>query len=141
MRALRFTLALVFLGVVVYLGFDYATDSKLTLLGFGQDDESPEGSASFLGVALSAGTMFVGLMFGALYERLLGKSGAISISRELVLLFQSASFIRALLVAPVVFAGVYAVSQTQPDLIVAMIFAFQNGFFCEAIFREKHEAA
>jgi hypothetical protein len=47
--------------------------------------------------------------------------------------------IRALLVAPIIFVGVYKATNTNPDKVLAALLAFQNGFFCDSILRKKDE--
>ena len=140
MLIMRLILGVAFLTTVVYIGFDYAVDANLSFLGFGEDAGSADKQISPLEVLLSAAAMFAGLVFGTLYERLTGTQDQVSIRHEVARVFQSAPLFRALLVSPLVFAGVYALSQSQPDLVVALIFAFQNGFFCEALFRERYAA-
>jgi hypothetical protein len=137
MNFLKLAFGLTFFAAVIYLGFDYAGNSTLPFLSFDKTDNT-KNPTSLLEVFLSGGAMLAGLIFGTLYERLNKIAGQISIWGELKLLFTTAPFFRALLVSPLVFAGVYAISQKQPDLVVALILAFENGFFCEALFREKY---
>jgi hypothetical protein len=47
---------------------------------------------------------------------------------------------RSLLTAPLIFAGVYAASRTQPDWVVGFFFAFQSGFFSDAIMQGKSKS-
>jgi uncharacterized membrane protein len=87
---------------------------------------------------ISALLMLCGVLFGALYAELQRDD-----QRPLTAVaqaFQKPSLYRALLVAPIVFAGVYAFAQSNSDGIIVAIFAFQNGFFCESIFRKSAAA-
>ena len=61
--------------------------------------------------------------------------------RELAQVLYSARFVRALLAAPIVFVAVYVAAKSQPDPVISLIFAFQNGFFCDAIMKPKERAA
>jgi hypothetical protein len=83
---------------------------------------------------LSAALMLAGVVFGALYAELQhdDEPPATAIRRA----FQRPGLYRAFLVAPIVFAGVYAFARSNSDGIIVAIFAFQNGFFCESIFRK-----
>lgn len=84
---------------------------------------------------LSAALMLFGILFGAFYAELqtVDEKPLEAMARA----FQKPGLYRALLVAPIVFAGVYAFARTNSDGIIVAIFAFQNGFFCESIFRKS----
>jgi len=45
----------------------------------------------------------------------------------------SRSFLKSILVSPIVFAAVYAVAKDQPDPVVGHLLAFENGFFWNAV--------
>jgi len=83
---------------------------------------------------LSAVLMLAGVVFGALYAELQhdDEQPLTAMKRA----FQKPGLYRAFLVAPIVFAGVYAFARSNSDGIIVAIFAFQNGFFCESIFRK-----
>ncbi len=49
----------------------------------------------------------------------------------------SATFVRPLVISPIVFSGVYVVIREKPDVVVACLFAFENGFFCESVFNKN----
>jgi hypothetical protein len=84
---------------------------------------------------IMAALMLCGVTFGAIYTELQeeGASAILAFKRALA----RPALYRALLVAPIVFAGVYAFARTTSDPIIVGIFAFQNGFFCEAVFRKS----
>lgn len=84
---------------------------------------------------ISAILMLIGVIFGALYAEL--QSEASSPLDAMHDAFRKPSLFRALLVAPIVFSGVYAFARSNSDGIIVAIFAFQNGFFCESIFRKS----
>jgi hypothetical protein len=83
--------------------------------------------------------MLLGITFGSVYESLNTRRGKVSFKDELSASLTSAHFFKSLLASRVVFAGVYVASGSQPDLVVALLFAFQNGFFCDAILRDSRE--
>jgi hypothetical protein len=47
--------------------------------------------------------------------------------------FAKASLWKSVLASPILFSVVYINCQTQPDLILAGFFAFQNGFLCNVV--------
>lgn len=139
MSTFRLVVGITIMTALVYLGFHWAQNGSIPFLGFGENAQAGTGNPPRIAdVALSALAMLIGLLFGALYQQLSSKNEPIQIGGELKAVITGAAFFRSLLVAPLVFGGVYAISSTQPDLVVALIFAFQNGFFCEAIFRQRH---
>jgi hypothetical protein len=81
--------------------------------------------------------MFVGILFGAVYERLRRIKQMKSFVSESFAVFSEPGLYRALLASPILFSGVYTATLQTIDPVVALIFAFQNGFFCEAVLR-KH---
>jgi hypothetical protein len=57
---------------------------------------------------------------------------------ELLAVLGEKAFWSAVLVSPFAFGSVYMFLSTRPADVVAFLFAFENGFFCEGIFREIH---
>ena len=51
--------------------------------------------------------------------------------------FKSGSFVRAIVVSPIVFLGAYVLIKDQPDLILSHLIAFENGFFWQAVLIKK----
>ncbi|MDS4025789.1 MAG: hypothetical protein RKO25_02170 [Candidatus Contendobacter sp.] len=78
--------------------------------------------------------MLIGIVFGCLFRQIKNKTGNISIFTELKIMWGSPSFWSAILVAPLVFGGVFFVGDENPANKTALFLAFQNGFFCESIF-------
>ncbi len=113
------------------LNFDQATSQGGNVASF---------SAPYVEVGLCGVAMMLGILFGTVHERLKDSMASINLVAEFGAALRSAPFLRAMLVSPLVFVGVYMVVRTQPDLVIAVVFAFQNGFFCEAVFRKKAEA-
>ena len=99
--------------------------------------ESPSQSLPLGRVLLSVLAMVIGMLFGALYEQIGSQKDSISFRNEILTVLKSSRLFRSLLAAPILFVGVYTAAQSQPDLVVSLIFAFQNGFFCDAIMKKK----
>ena len=55
--------------------------------------------------------------------------------------FQSVSFLRAILISPIVFYSVYGITSNQPDNIVSILLAFQNGYFWQSIVAKRIPAS
>ncbi len=81
--------------------------------------------------------MLLGLVFGSIYDKIKDRERRISYLREIKAAISSPSFFRALLASPIVYSAVYIAAKSQPDAIIALVFAFENGFLCEAILRER----
>ena len=94
-----------------------------------------ENSAIFIGT-ISAIVMFFGIIFGSLYQRISKKKKKISIKKELSETFASPHFWSTLCVAPLVFFSTYALTSDDPMQLSSLTLSFQNGFFCQAIFKE-----
>lgn len=133
MRRLSNVVAAIFL-VVVTIGIFFWVRS-LAGGAFGFDERQP---LDWTMPLLSAALMLFGVLFGALYAELQheDQKPLEAMGRA----FQKPGLYRALLVAPIVFAGVYAFARSNSDGIIVAIFAFQNGFFCESIFRKTTSA-
>ena len=86
----------------------------------------------------SAALMLCGILFGSIYAEL--QNDDAPPNQAMKRAFAKPGLYRALLVAPIVFAGVYAFARSHNDGIIVAIFAFQNGFFCESIFRKSTTA-
>jgi len=83
---------------------------------------------TILDVGLSGFAILFGILFGSLYNRLRQFEGHLNLGRELIETFQSSRFITSLLIAPLIFGGVYVAAKTQPDRVVAFLFAFSKRF-------------
>lgn len=89
-----------------------------------------------LGQALLAiGALLFGIAFGGMHKRLRGRpDDVVNVWAEFRALLRSGEFACSVLVAPIVFCGVYIAIKQQPDQVIAFLFAFQNGFFWDQIF-------
>lgn len=130
MRAIANVAAAAFLIVVTIAIFFWAR--SLAGGAFNFDERQP---LDWTMPILSAALMLAGVLFGALYAEL--QHDDEKPLKAMRRAFQKPGLYRALLVAPIVFAGVYAFARSNSDGIIVAIFAFQNGFFCESIFRKS----
>lgn len=106
---------------------------------FGPDADPGNVSLPVWRLALSAFLMVAGILFGTIYNALKDENEDVDITTELARTFRRAAFWRALLVAPIVFIGVYLAARSQPDVTVASLLAFQNGFFCHELMKKRRE--
>jgi hypothetical protein len=135
------TLLVILFACFVQLAFyDYSLNQKISMVGFEptQDQKSTHREIPYARAAGSLGAMLFGILFGSVYDRIREAKGEISII-ELGAAFASAHLYKAVLVSPLVYVGVYITSGSQPDVVIASLFAFQNGFFCHSIFLNKKE--
>ena len=88
-------------------------------------------------IITNAAAMLVGITFGSVHESLKAVRGEVGILEVSKRALNSAAFFKSVLASPIVFGGVYLAAQKQPDQVIALIFAFQNGFFCNAILQRK----
>lgn len=98
----------------------------------------PFGISSYLWPIVLFLTMIVGMLFNQYYEILKKRRAEGVETINIKGLFRDGlsgvSFWMAIFVAPIVFYSSYAVISTIPDNKVALFYAFQNGFFWQAIF-------
>lgn len=120
------------LGIVILVGV-----SGLTFYQALQTELAFEGEVAFsiLSALLTALCMFVGIVFGGLFRRLEGRKSLINPLKEILLVFRTPSFLSALCVSPFVYFAVYVLVRESPGDPASYLLAFQNGFFCEAIFK------
>ena len=128
-------ISIVVAGLILTVFFDYSLNHKISFLGFAPQTATGASAPVPYGKAIgSLAAMLVGIIFGSIYEGVRGLEGKVNIGSEIMKVISSAHFYKALLVAPLVFAGIYTAAKAQPDEFVATLFAFQNGFFCHSIF-------
>lgn len=66
-------------------------------------------------------------------DRLPDELDEINYKAFLVGIIRSKSFVRAILVTPIVFLGIYLLVKDQPDLLLSHLIAFKNGFFWQVV--------
>lgn len=130
-------LGLLVLFVVPALVVGWVNGAPTSFLFF--DQETAEAANVGLSPYFMSVAMLIGVVFGAFYEalRLKPDDPALQTLKQAV---KGAYLYRALLASPILFGGVYAVAATNPDSVVAIVFSFQNGFFCETILRQRVDA-
>jgi hypothetical protein len=125
----KFVAVLVFVIGVVATFYQAAPSDQLSFFG-----------NSFPAAAFAATTILLiaGIVFGCLFRQISGRaaSSRINIVKEVQDVFASPSFWTALCVSPFVLFGVYAVVSAAPGDPASFLLAFQNGFFCESVFRQ-----
>lgn len=130
-------LACVMAALLILLGFlFYSATGHLHVVNFDPTATEPPAPLPYKRAILILLFMAGGIVFSSLYEQLQRVTGSINIVVELKTALNSAHFWKAVLVSPIVFAGVYLASKSEPDYVVGSLLAFQNGFFCDAIFRQ-----
>jgi hypothetical protein len=83
--------------------------------------------------------MLVGIVAGAANAALKGLN-KVEFRTLVSDLFGRPSLWRSILAAPIVFSAVYAAGGANAsDAVISALFAFQNGFFCEAILQEREK--
>ena len=80
--------------------------------------------------------MLFGILCGYLHSRLAHRK-RVNLLLEVKRAIRAGAFTRSLLVSPIVFGAVYALTKNQPDMLVGTLVAFENGFFCDVIFRRR----
>lgn len=66
-----------------------------------------------------------------------GPPPRVNIKRAFAFAINSPSFLRSIIVSPIIFGAVYAASRSETDSVVVYLLAFQNGFFWDAIFQSR----
>lgn len=123
----RFALVVGFVAIIV--GTFYRSGTATQLNWWGAESPVPWG-------VLAAFTMLCGLFFGALFRQLRTQNGPVNIFSQCRAVFSSSSFWTALCVSPLVFYSVFAATGDNPGNVSSYVLAFQNGFFCEAVFKQ-----
>jgi hypothetical protein len=130
MKSLEPVIAICFMTLVTGAAFIWTMDRSL-LAGPAQQ--------STLEHAVRIATLVIAMLAGVfssfLFERLKPKgSDPINIRAELRVVLHSGQFIAAVIVAPLVFNGIYVSVSQNPQGLTDYILAYQNGFFWQAIF-------
>ncbi len=128
MRFIVTLLALLVSVILLVLFYNWTFNDRLTLIGFDKQPSDQTVRPIVVDVALSGFSLLMGILFGTVYERI-SKRQRLSLRTEFVKAIGSAHFAISLIIAPLIFAGVYSAARAQPDIVVASMFAFQNGFF------------
>jgi len=138
-RVLRTTAGILVGGAMLSAFYQYVFTGSVNPQNFDPTNTSAVPVPTFRLIG-SAVAMLIGILFGGISSRLGKKSGAVSVRREFVEALVSPQMFKSLLAAPAIYSGVYLAAGSQPDVVLSMIFAFQNGFFCDSVMRleRKH---
>jgi hypothetical protein len=82
--------------------------------------------------------MVLGIISGSIFDQIKRRSGPVKIISEARIALTKAHFYRAMLASPILFFAICTVSGQETNLLVSLMFAFQNGFFCDTILRGFH---
>lgn len=82
--------------------------------------------------------MLFGILCGYLHSHLTSRK-RVNVWREIKRAVNAGALTRSLLVSPIVFGAVYALTKEQPDMLIGTLCAFENGFFCDVIFRRRED--
>ncbi len=110
----------------------FSLDSAWNFVGLNFDgsDGNLEGSNGLRMIWIFV-CMLIGIAFGQGYR-------VVSVDRKLSLKnLLNADLWRSLLSSPIVFGAVYLGVRGQPDVVVASILAFENGFICNVIAEKR----
>jgi hypothetical protein len=120
--------ALAFSLAVLYLTFEwFGIGSQLNFSGPGD---------MILATTIALFVMLAGVLSGALYRRISGRSDPISIGSELVALCRAPDFWSSLCISPLVFMATFALTKDDPLQISNLVLIYQNGFFCDLVFKK-----
>lgn len=95
-------------------------------------------SLPWLRVATIAAAMLAGVFANAVWAaipRVSGDNDRVNVGVLLDHAVNSGAFLRAVIVSPIVLLAVYAVVKREPDVFVAHLLAFQNGYFWDSVLR------
>ncbi len=118
-------------------------------LFFGEPTSRPASEELRISEVLRPVMMFVFMLLGVLGGRLhralreSSASGPITKDFKQVVseVFKSSELYAPLIASPLVYAVVYAVTRDQPDLVIASLLAFENGFFCDTVLARRSQSA
>jgi hypothetical protein len=80
--------------------------------------------------------LLLGIIFGSIFRNISQmENKEVDIIHEARRVFKEASFWTSVCVSPFVFFAVYAVIRSSPSDPASYLLAFQNGFFCESVFK------
>jgi hypothetical protein len=130
MKSLKPIIAICFMIFVTAAAFVRTTDRSL-LAGPAQQS-TLEHAARIAALVIA---MLAGVFSSFLFERLRPKgSDPTKIGAEFGAVLHSGQFIAAVIVAPLVFNGIYVSVSQNPQGLTDYMLAYQNGFFWQAVF-------
>jgi hypothetical protein len=124
----RLAAVLVFVAMVTATFYQAAPSDQLSFFG----NHFP-----IVAFVLTSILLIAGIVFGCLFRQISkAATPSINIVQEVRAVFSSPSFWTALCVSPFVLFSVYAVVSAAPGDPASYLLSFQNGFFCESVFRQ-----
>jgi hypothetical protein len=88
-------------------------------------------------ITLLSAAMIAGIFFGHLHSAFSRTTGPVTVD-VLFSTLRGGAFWAALMASPLVFVTVYSVAASgELDPVIAAVFAFENGFFCERILERR----
>jgi len=86
--------------------------------------------------------MLLGILSSFVAQRIQARAPneSINIGSEVKSILSSSAFIGALIVAPIVFNGMYVTLSQNPQGVTDFVLAYQNGFFWQSIFARMQGA-
>jgi hypothetical protein len=139
LRLVGIIFAVVLACVIVTFLYDFEINQATPFARFDPASAAHDKSIPTARMALSVAMMILGILAGAFNSTIAGKSEVLHLRQEVVSTFRSARFIKSMIAAPIVFSAVYLATKDQPDWVLASIFAFQNGFFCDSVLRSREQ--
>ncbi len=127
---IRFLTAFLTMLIIVIAFYGNSSSNNLGFL--------PSASEETLKICLSVVAMVMGIVFGSLHRQWSDQKGPVSRS-SIVSALRSPDLWRSMLLSPIVFSGVYISAKEQPDYVLAFVFAFHTGFFCDKILESCRE--
>lgn len=128
---LRYSLiicSIIFSLAVTYITFDwFGVGPQLNFTGPGD---------MIIATIVAVATMLAGVFSGALYRRISAKNDSISIRAEFLDLFRAPDFWSSLCISPLIFLSTFALTKDDPLQISNLVLIYQNGFFCDVIFKK-----
>jgi hypothetical protein len=131
----KFSILAAFVLAAVIAAFYGIVIRNTSIFGF-DPSIAADSPMPILRIALTVAALVLGILFGSCHRIWRERKEPMNFSVVKAALLD-ADLWRSLLAAPIAFSGVYAAARTQPDYIVAFFFAFQSGFFSDAILQGK----
>lgn len=112
----------------------YYIGGTTNVLGF----ESVTSQVEIEKIVLTGVALLFGIAFGVVNEQLSSLQPDQRISASIIMnSLRTARAAKSLIAAPILYVGVYTLAGEQPDYVVSFLLAFQNGFFCDAVMKDK----
>jgi len=113
----------------------------VTVFIFGAADrgmflDNPAPNKSVIRGSICALAMLAGIVSGTLHSRLSAVERP-NVREVFSSIWRDGELWKSLLASPIVFGVVYALLAESHDVVMAIVFSFQNGFFCKTVLESK----